>query len=313
MQDPQRKHILFNIAKESSFDDMLAKYSECKERMTDLPEAQARILPSYVATKKTRSLTPNKKRLSNNNGAQPGLIHDSTVPESRSEELNEHSQGKVLSINEISERRTYGYFENNRYIPVVSPNVARGPSTAPRRLNENTSRRAVAPPAQADRIPINAAGHRLDPLLRVPTSKERAGYKSRTKSSRLCSRFHLTGYCHVKDCRYDHGHIAPAQLHVLQHKLKEWPCYYEGTCRLEHCYHGHICLVQGCKGNKYKGCRFGSEAHNIDLEIHEWVKPMPRRTDRPEERMDYKSVAKVDSAQGSMETWPMMVADLIEM
>jgi hypothetical protein len=81
---------------------------------------------------------------------------------------------------------------------------------------------------------------------------------------------------------------------------------------MKDCYHGHTCVAQGCKGPKYKGCRFGSEAHGVDKEVHKWVKPGSRPDGRSEERSDYDSAPTIDISKGSMETWPTMVADLIE-
>lgn len=218
----------------------------------------------------------------------------------------------MLIVTDISKRKTHGYFENNRYVPVASPDANTISSATSRRLNKRPTRRLDAPLAQVDQIPTNAAGHRLDLLLHVPTSKERADYKSRTKSNGLCTSFHLAGYCYMKECRYDHGRVTPAQLHVLEHKLKKWPCYFKGNCRLKDCYHGHICIVRGCKSPKYKGCRLSSEAHNVDLEIYEWVKSVPRGHDRPEKRVGHTNISTTDSSKDSMENWPMMVTDLIE-
>jgi hypothetical protein len=51
MYDHRCKYILFNIAEDSSIYNILEAQPENKRRTMDIPEALARILPDYVATK----------------------------------------------------------------------------------------------------------------------------------------------------------------------------------------------------------------------------------------------------------------------
>lgn len=307
MQDPRCKHILFNIAEDSSIYNMIKADPEYKRRMTDIPEALARILPGYVATKtiKSSSSTSNIER----SGSDKKAAHEGRE---RSQDVSSPSQCTVLCTTDIAQRKTYGYFENNRCIPVVSPDTHEEPSIPSRRLNESTSRLRDAPPAQADQIPINATGHRIDPPLRMPTKVERTAFKARTRRKNLCTMFHLKGHCLQKSCRFEHGHITPAILHVLREKVRGWPCHSQGSCRRKDCIHGHVCLAEGCSGPGDQKCKFSAEAHQLDREIHEWVMPESLTAGHSEEQRKPDSGTKAYESKGSMEDWPAMVTDLIE-
>jgi hypothetical protein len=166
-------------------------------------------------------------------------------------------------------------------------------------------------------IPINSAGHRLDTFLRTPSNKEYSAYNSRTRTKKLCTSFYLTGSCrHAKNCRFNHKPISPSLLHVLGHKLKEFPCHFKGACRNADCFHGHMCIKKGCSGTKVEGSRFGREAHGVDLEVAEWVPNKTRETkDEKHVKVQAKEprqIADGNSSTASMENWPTKFGILID-
>lgn len=217
-----------------------------------------------------------------------------------------------MSILTFVQQGPYGHFENYRYVARTPPVPDLRLSNTVNRLNQSSSIATNPSSSRAGRIPINAAGHRLDSFLQTPTNEERKKYKSRTKNKHLCSPFYLTGHCLLKNCRYDHSSITPTVLHVLRHKIQEWPCKFEGECRRKDCFHGHVCLVKGCAGHNDRGCNFGLEAHQADKKVAEWVRPVARQYDGVNKK-DVKDNgrSKTESSKGSMENWPTMVEDLI--
>jgi hypothetical protein len=185
-----------------------------------------------------------------------------------------------------------------------------------------------SPSSRTGYVPVNAAGQRVDSYLRLPTNDGHNKYKSRTKGKKLCTSLHLTGSCYQKKCRFDHSAITPTILHVLRHKLRECPCTHEGECRQADCFYGHVCFAKGCAGHWQSGCRFKLEAHGVDLLVVKWVRPGGAKTveaggvytDVPAQQdgKAKKEAAKdnswfeMASSKGSMENWPTMVGDLIE-
>jgi hypothetical protein len=163
-------------------------------------------------------------------------------------------------------------------------------------------------------IPINKNGHRLDDPLRIPTAAEHNAYKARTKTKKLCSPFYLTNSCPVKSCRYDHTPICALVHHTLRYRLSEWPCRFGGACRRKNCFNGHACSWKRCDGKKLGNCRFDSDMHGVDLEVAEWVKSVGAWGNEVELETTKRKqgVAETNSSDGSMETWPAMVSDLID-
>jgi hypothetical protein len=165
----------------------------------------------------------------------------------------------------------------------------------------------LAPKSRVRLIPINAAGCRLDSFLRAPSEKERSAYKTHTKRKNLCSTLFLTGTCRHKKCQYDHSPITPSLLHVLRHRLREWPCHFKGACRNLNCFHGHVCVRRECVGSIDVGCRLGPEAHGVDLEVGAWVKPgRVRKTENKENEVRMPTAPHVGNAKTPMENWPAM-------
>lgn len=180
--------------------------------------------------------------------------------------------------------------------------------------------------SQADLIPVNAVGHRIDVLLKPPTMKEQVKYKERTKQKNLCTSFHLTGNCPVNHCHFDHSSITLPVLHVLKQKIRGWPCKAGGGCRRADCFYGHVCFAKGCLRGRRPGCKFSLEAHGMDLNIIKCVEPGVEEefkvmeveiTAGPygsaiKEDMKDKNWPKTGGSKASMENWPPMVQDLID-
>ncbi|KAL5118528.1 hypothetical protein ACEQ8H_003543 [Pleosporales sp. CAS-2024a] len=184
-------------------------------------------------------------------------------------------------------------------------------------------------------IPLNAAGHRIDPLIQPSADKERSAYKTRTRRKNLCSVFFLADACRFKEkCHFDHSPITPAQLNVLKEKMQQMPCHSKGACRNSECYRGHVCLRKGCKGKgKDSNCKYGPAQHGIDMEIATWARPanvptltvkekkhptpsssatIPTLTVKEKKHPTPSSSATTATSTSSMDTWPMMVSNLIE-
>lgn len=161
-------------------------------------------------------------------------------------------------------------------------------------------------------IPINAAGQRLDPVLRMPINKERKTYKSRTRNQGLCTNFYLKGSCRYKNCRYDHTPINSSLLLILKQKLLDTPCHSAGACRSGDCIHGHVCAIAGCVDGKVMKCRFDHAAHGVDMAVAEWVRPTGAKNPAIQKEAKKSSPSDTDSSKVSMENWPRMVDDLID-
>lgn len=120
-------------------------------------------------------------------------------------------------------------------------------------------------------IPVNKDGARIDTYLPVPSSDELAMYQSRTKSQKLCNRYHLTGECKDPDCPFDHSDVDPRLVDVMRYFSKQRPCARGRGCRSIKCCYGHICQRDGCRGDR--PCKMNPRAHDIDLHVVEWVEP----------------------------------------
>jgi hypothetical protein len=172
---------------------------------------------------------------------------------------------------------------------------------------KDTARPTVTPIRKPRWISLNAAGHRLDPAITTPTQKERSTYKTRTKRKNLCTVFFIYGKCGHKFCRYDHTAITPSMLHVLKFNLSEFPCGMQGACRAQDCFRGHVCARKECKGSNYAGCKFGPDAHGVDLEVDDQVEPghIKKKMHKENEiRMTTSTIAV--GSKSSIEDWPTM-------
>jgi hypothetical protein len=209
----------------------------------------------------------------------------------------------------------YGYFENNRYIAHTPRKADLNSLTPPTSLGSSISSPVVPSLEENPRlVPINASGHRIDPVLRVPTAAEQSAFKKRDNRQHLCSGFFLKNSCQVKHCPYDHSKITAPIQHTLKHRVKEWPCRFKGACRLSSCIHGHVCVKQACTASKRRGCRFAPEAHGVDMEVTEWVKPRGGGASIADAKRVIAKARNMEtnSPKGSMENWPPMVGNLID-
>jgi hypothetical protein len=72
-------------------------------------------------------------------------------------------------------------------------------------------------------------------------------------------------------------------------------------------------VKKGCVGNNDGGCKFGPEAHGVDMSVADFVQPWTgkmKETKKKEVQSDRST--ETDSSKGSMENWPTMVGDLID-
>jgi hypothetical protein len=121
---------------------------------------------------------------------------------------------------------------------------------------------------RAFRIPeghvmVNENNYRLDPYLLSISADVMNRLKARVDKRRVCNSFHLQGVCDTGDrCEYDHEPLDPEVLPALLSLARSQPCPRRGGCRLESCYHGHICQNLECKhrgGKMY--CKLPYVAH----------------------------------------------------
>lgn len=321
-QDPRCAHILLSTTVHKDYDEILLKHPDYRNKITNIPTAMTDDIGETDEPRgEGKSTVSHSPEESSTTVASPPEVVDS---------------GKVDSPHIVSshwfdtaprtwhadflQQGQYAHFEHNKYVTRTPPNPNLKASDATiRPLQDRRS-------SQAGFIPINAAGHRIDALLRPPTQDEHIKFKQRTKQKNLCTSFHLTGYCPVNHCRFDHSSIALPVLHVLKQKVRGWPCTAGGGCRRADCFHGHVCFAKGCLGGRHPGCKFSLEAHGVDLNIIKWVKPgvveelKVVEVDIPagpygkatKEAPEDNSWFKTGASKASMESWPAMVQDLIE-
>lgn len=203
------------------------------------------------------------------------------------------------------------YFENNRYIihtpqptetkPTVAasprPNAAHSPST-----NLPTEGRPGL-------IPVNASGHRLDIYFPAPNDTQWAEYTKRLKHKKPCNAFHIRKSCVTPNCVFDHTPLSAATLLCLKYFLLKLPCKRKGNCRRVDCYNGHLCQRRLCPGTRAKGCQFQDRSHGVDMEVVRWVEGSERFI---EGKGEVKELTGSGSSGGSMESWPTMVGNLID-
>ncbi|KAH0345274.1 hypothetical protein KCU81_g4401, partial [Aureobasidium melanogenum] len=130
-------------------------------------------------------------------------------------------------------------------------------------------------PENANLIPINSIGHRLDFLLPTPSSEDWKAYNARIAppNKKLCNEYQLKGYCTKGDsCGWDHSSIPDNIRLVLKHFVHSYPCGRKGNCRLKNCNMGHICFRDRCDTTKKHGtCRLNYTMHEIDPVVADWV------------------------------------------
>ncbi|KAH0360493.1 hypothetical protein KCU65_g9384, partial [Aureobasidium melanogenum] len=127
----------------------------------------------------------------------------------------------------------------------------------------------------ANLIPVNSTGHRLDFLLPTPSSEDWKAYNARIAppNKKLCNEYQLKGYCTKGDsCGWDHSSIPDNIRLVLKHFVHSYPCGRKGNCRLKNCNMGHICFRDRCDTTKKHGtCRLNYTMHDVDPVVADWV------------------------------------------
>lgn len=121
-------------------------------------------------------------------------------------------------------------------------------------------------------IPINKDGARIDTYVPEPSTKDWDIFNRRSKKQKLCNRLHLGGYCPDPNCEFDHSEADQNSLSVLRFLLRYHPCGQGSKCRSIKCYKGHLCQRDGCRGGR--PCKFGVQAHILDLNVAQWVDPI---------------------------------------
>jgi hypothetical protein len=73
-------------------------------------------------------------------------------------------------------------------------------------------------------------------------------------------------------------------------------------------------VKQACTASKRRGCRFAPEAHGVDMEVTEWVKPRGGGASIADAKRVIAKARNMEtnSPKGSMENWPPMVGNLID-
>ncbi|THW40676.1 hypothetical protein D6D21_06710 [Aureobasidium pullulans] len=129
-------------------------------------------------------------------------------------------------------------------------------------------------PENANLVPVNKDGHRLDFYLQTPTSEDWKAYNARVTQQKLCNEHQLKGYCKKgqESCGFDHSPISDGIKLVLKHMVHDYPCGRKGDCRFKNCNMGHICFREKCGGSSGKGaCRLNRFMHGIDPVVAQWV------------------------------------------
>ncbi|KAH8173595.1 zinc finger c-x8-C-x5-C-x3-H type (and similar) domain-containing protein [Sarocladium implicatum] len=123
----------------------------------------------------------------------------------------------------------------------------------------------------ANRIVINAEGHRLDPQLSdgsIDVAKQ-----LRTRSKRICNEHHLLGQCkNGPDCDYDHTPLNPGLLDGVEALSRSILCSRKGNCRQVDCIKGHVCQLQNCMKRGGKDfCRLPATEHTLSYVPTDYV------------------------------------------
>jgi hypothetical protein len=65
-------------------------------------------------------------------------------------------------------------------------------------------------------------------------------------------------------------------------------------------------------GDRIKECRFKPAAHGVDMTVAEYVKPNGGKDAAFREKVRKESSTDTDSSKASMENWPIMVSNLVD-
>ncbi|CAD0083039.1 unnamed protein product [Aureobasidium vineae] len=134
-------------------------------------------------------------------------------------------------------------------------------------------------PENANLIPVNKAGQRLDFLLPTPSSEDWRAYNTRiAQQGKLCNEYKLKGYCTKggTNCIWDHSPVPDNIKLVTKQVVHSYPCTRRGNCRRKNCNMGHICFREKCSTSKSDGaCKLKYSMHDIDPAVAEWVPAEP--------------------------------------
>ncbi|KAF2425321.1 hypothetical protein EJ08DRAFT_652114 [Tothia fuscella] len=117
-------------------------------------------------------------------------------------------------------------------------------------------------------LPLNRDGMRIDTYIPKPSTADWAAFNERNIHHRLCTKFHLVGWCNSDSCKFSHDPLESDLLNSLRRFARRQVCTKGGACRRVKCYLGHGCNKPGCDG---LGCRFTAHLHGEELEVVEWV------------------------------------------
>lgn len=135
-----------------------------------------------------------------------------------------------------------------------------------------------------DTIPRNRKGQRVDPPYRDYDKDE----VERVKKLKLCNSHYLLNRCYREACGHRHDYKPKkTELDVLRLVARMAPCTAGAACDDASCIYGHRCpfpkRMDGKKIKKGEGeegktcmlgpqCRFGSDVHDLDLNVVRFTK-----------------------------------------
>ncbi|KAF2036737.1 hypothetical protein EK21DRAFT_106053 [Setomelanomma holmii] len=296
VQDPQCKHIFLGASGHEKYFEMLQQNEPAFSKITliegSFPDPAIDALG--LATTRFMFVAPPKQSV-----ASGGILSpvDSCGPISPPRTRTSHPRG---------------HFKNSRYIKYdrAKDTTETLTSIASSDTILSTSSRKLPTEARPGLIPINAGGYRLDTISSPPSKSDWDLYQARIKHRKLCNAFHLRGSCNDARCEFDHSAISPDILKCLQFLLMEWPCRQKGDCRRSDCYNGHVCQKGACRRRKFTTCNFPHNAHKVDWQVAKWIKPGEDVAAKAEAKS--AQIADRNSSKGSMENWPAMVGNLID-
>ncbi|KAH8846340.1 hypothetical protein MCOR27_002193 [Pyricularia oryzae] len=111
-------------------------------------------------------------------------------------------------------------------------------------------------------VAVNEMGFRLDPYL--PPSSVQAAEVIKSRASRVCNIFHLTGDCPKgqDECEYDHSPLSEHLKKGVEYLSRTFFCHHGGSCRDPECIQGHICQLADCqKRGGRRPCKIRQSAH----------------------------------------------------
>ncbi|KAH7068710.1 hypothetical protein FB567DRAFT_555309 [Paraphoma chrysanthemicola] len=310
VRDPRCQHVILGVHGSGKYLKSLYALSEYHNKITLLqgsyvdPALEHVGLPIISLSTFVSPASNSKAAVASQSRKDDPKDH-SKVPSTRSKK----SESKPQPLRAVA--GAHGYFKNNRYIQYTKPKNGQEQTSSMRTSKTKPHASSVILPTEArpGLIPINSNGHRLDIYVACPSEAQYKLYHARIRDQKLCSPFHLQGSCTGRVCNFDHSPADPDTVACLRFQVADWPCKEEGECRRADCYYGHVCQKSKCSGGKVATCKFKGSGHNVDCKVAEWIRPGDVVTRKWEEKGLNRGM---DNAVGSMENWPTMVGDLID-